>query len=736
MIDRLTTVWKIGVSYGFSWLTRRLIYELQVRSGFQKIRFRRRAWDGNELKRWLHPRISAEPERYATYWRKNRRPFFFAPSDRNTTTQALHNILGEIGVKTLREKAQQIREGRFSYFSSQLGELGFPPDWHKNPFTNQCTSSTDHWSDIPMYSRETGDLKYIWETARFESAYTLARAYWASGDDVHAETFWKIVESWHRDNPPHHGAHWRCGQEISLRLMAWCFALFAMANAPATTPERLAMLVGMMAAQADRVARGHIYAHLQRNNHAISEGVGLFTIGLLFPELRQAERWCEQGRKILEYEAQHQIASDGSYVQNSVNYHRVMLQDFLWALRLGEVNDAPLSDVVYQQVRCAVKFLAQLQSNDSGQLPYYGPDDGALVTPFNECEYSDFRPVLAAGHYLLDQKRIYENGPWHEDLLWLFGPDAIHAPSQPITLDSLAAHDGGYYVLRGLHSSGLTRCTTYQYRPAQADMLALDIWWRGANIACDPASYAYLAEPPWDNAFVHTAVHNTITISKQDQMERGPRFIWLNWVKASLLTFRCSGQHYLEHFEGLHHGYTRLDPPAIHQRAIVRAGDDVWVVIDDIKGRGTQPTVCQWLLPADDYVFDTDHNILTLTYPPGKVKLHLAAWNFEDQTANVTCGNETHAPRGWRSRYYGVREPAVSFQIEGLGQMPCRIVSVFVMGNTSKVVMFNNTEVVVSGADEDFRLTIALAPQKPLGTATDLIVQNAELMIAGCLETL
>ena len=81
-----------------------------------------------------------------------------------------------------------------------------------------------------MFSPETGDLKFIWEPGRFASAYNLARAYWAIGDDSYAETFWQLIESWEQSNPPNHGAHWKCGQETSLRIMAWCFALYAFAD--------------------------------------------------------------------------------------------------------------------------------------------------------------------------------------------------------------------------------------------------------------------------------------------------------------------------------------------------------------------------------------------------------------------------------------------------------------------------------------------------------------------------
>lgn len=692
-------LWRAINNYGFSWLVTRLAYEIQVRTGLQTLRFNQRPWAANELARWFAPGVPCRADDYADYWRQHRQPFFFQPTDRADYTRTLREILGKRGLESLADEARQIQQGHFSYFFSQSGELGFPPDWHYNPFTGQRTSPTAHWSRIPMLSRETGDLKFIWELGRFAPAYTLARAYWATEDESYAETFWQLVESWALSNPPNHGAHWKCGQETSLRLMAWCFALYAFADSVASTPERLTQLAGMIAAQADRVAGDHLYARLQRNNHAISEGVGLWTVGLLFPELRRAKQWCAQGRDILTDEATRQIANDGSYIQNSMNYHRLMLQDYIWAIRLGELCGQPLPDSVLQRIERAVEFLYQMQDSKSGQVPCYGNNDGALILPLNTCDYPDFRPVISAGHYLLHRSRLYEPGPWEEDLLWLFGQEALQAPAQMLQRSSFAALEGGYYTLRGKHSFALTRCTTYRHRPAQADMLHLDLWWRGMNVTCDPGSYLYYADPPWDNNLIGTGVHNTVSVSGQDQMVSGPRFMWFDWVQAEALALASSPEGNLEYFEGQHDGYLRLHPPVTHRRAVLRAGDTVWVVVDDLLGTGSHPVACHWLFTPGEYALDEGVQRLRLRFPAGDVHFYWNAFALNDARADISCGDESKAPRGWRSRYYGLREPAISLQVAGRGRMPCRIISVFILGDTAVHISFESEKVVVHGSN-------------------------------------
>jgi len=74
-------------------------------------------------------------------------------------------------------------------------------------------------------------------------------------------------------------------------MMTWCFGLYAFLSSPRTTPERVVALSTMIAVTADRIEAYTGYALSQNNNHGISEAMGLFTAGLLFPEFQRAESW-------------------------------------------------------------------------------------------------------------------------------------------------------------------------------------------------------------------------------------------------------------------------------------------------------------------------------------------------------------------------------------------------------------------------------------------------------------
>jgi hypothetical protein len=175
-------------------------------------------------------------------------------------------------------------------------------------------------------------------------------------------------------------------------------------EAPWLTFARIAWITGQ------RIA-GHIhYAISQKNNHALSEAVGLMLIGHLFPEFKPAAEWSALGRRVLTQEMRRQIYSDGSYVQSSMNYHRVMLDVCSFGLRIAELSGRPLERDLYDRLAAAAEFAYQMMEPSSGWLPNYGNNDGALVLPLSACEFCDYRSAIQSAYFLAHRKRLLSAG--------------------------------------------------------------------------------------------------------------------------------------------------------------------------------------------------------------------------------------------------------------------------------------------------------------------------------------
>jgi hypothetical protein len=660
VLDRTRLAGQLLRTQGPGWLAFRVRYALERRAGLLRRRLPATSWDAQPLRSFLRDADLARPEAYLAY-RRGGAPAFFTPAD-GPAARALLAGWDE-GRDGPVERVEELRRGVLRYFEHTPAAVGSPPDWHVSPFTGGRVPADRHWSRIGDFGH--GDIKVLWEPGRFGFVYTLVRAARRTGDGRCAELFWEWVESWCAHNPPQLGPHWKCGQEASLRVMAWCFGLYGFLDAPATTPGRVAALAQMIAVTGRRIEATLGYALSQRNNHAISEGTGLWTIGLLFPELRAAPRWRALGRRVLEAMGRELIYDDGAFAQHSVNYHRLMLHDYLWSFRLGDRLGHPLSDGLRERVGRAGDFLYQIQDAETGHVPHYGQNDGALILPLNNCDYWDFRPVIQATRYLATGSRPFGDGPWDEDLFWLFGPDAVGAPVSSPPRTDLRAEVGGYYTLRAASGFAFLRCATFRHRPGQADMLHLDLWWRGQNVALDAGTYSYNAPAPWDKALAHTAPHNTVTVDGLSQMDAPGPFLWLPWLRARVHARVASAGGLLAYWEGGHDGYARLPRPAVHRRAVVRLGEEHWLVLDDLRSRGPHRYRLHWLMPdwphAGDPRDDGNGSVLTLQTPCGPYAVRLGVLHGQGRCSSVRA--EPDGTRGWWSPYYLHREPALSLDL-------------------------------------------------------------------------
>ncbi|MCI0609996.1 MAG: heparinase II/III family protein [Anaerolineae bacterium] len=700
MLMKLQTFASLYRELGFRWSVFRLVYAFRLRTGLIRLQMPQYRWNDRPLETWLKKDISSNPESY-TQWRKQNSPKFFFGSLRAERSERLSSADEARLPSTLPwnkqtaiDEANRILSGEIRYFAHQFHQTGFPPNWQQDYFSSYVTLSdsegslhqpsetlrslsalpqsdisTKHWSQISDDANI--DIKFIWEANRFSFVYTLVRAYAASQDEKYAEAFWQLILDWAEHNPPNTGANWKDGQEIVLRLMAWMFGYYQFSNSPSATPQHIARFTTFVAAQAERIYKNIDYAISTKSNHTISEAFGLWLVGLLFPELKDAEKYLALGKKLLEEEAVKQIFHDGSYSMYSLNYHRFILQIYLYMIRLGELNQSPVSSLVYQKTSSSITYLSQLIDPQTGQMPVYGSNDGALVLPLNNCDFTDYRPLLQLGSFITKGESLFDSGEWDEDIFWLYGTSPL---SQRETAkrsegevrvresqDSTSFLNGGVFLLRGANSKALIRCTDFRSRPSHADQLHVDLWIHGHNIACDAGTYLYSGKGIWRNGFARTSVHNTVTVDGKDQMTMFSRFTWTNWAKGKVL------KHNEKIWQGEHNGYK----PVAHKRTVMILEDDRWLVIDNLIANEPHRYALHWLLCDGDFGVQELATAHGLWLTPAKTDSKLSDSKILIEMGLME-GNENfsivradpNSTRGWRSRYYGHKEPAISVMLE------------------------------------------------------------------------
>jgi len=685
-----STAWKLVRDLGPGWTVRRLRIEAELKLGIVERRLPVSDWDFAAGGQSDDP---ARGDRLKLELLRSK--FLFCPQQ----------LPKPVCSAQVCRDADRVLAGEWPYFSHSWFRTGFPPGWHFNVLDGSHADATQHWSRTAGYrgegtgDRNGSDIKFVWEPSRFAVAYLLVRAYEASADEKYGEAFWTLVEDWAEKNPPNRGVNWASGQEAAFRVMAWCFGLYGFLNASCSTSQRVFHLVRMIEVHGERIAGFIKYALSQRNNHGISEAVGLFTIGVLFPDLLRAAEWTKMGQQLIVTQLREQVYEDGSYIQHSFNYERALIDLLVWALRLGEIHDLRFADECYEVLDRCMKLMVRFCDLRSGWMPNYGANDGTLVLPLTNCDYTDFRPSIDAAHYLLHGKPFVSEGPWSESSAWLLGrplsDGTVADCSIPVLRYTRASQptgsfgpekklpSSGYLKLIGTESETMLRATRYKDRPSQADQLHFDLRWRGQNVVCDAGSYLYNGASPWANALARTAVHNTVAIAGCDQMARAGRLLWLDWAKAFSETYpvgTCA-----QAVTAFHSGYRRFG--AVHRRSVLcLPEEDLWIVADDVTGSYSGEVRLHWLFPEVPFRFDLDPISLQLQFPEGDFNCaiiadHLLSTSLA-KAGEVISGADDEPLcekeiRGWRSLYYGGKEPALSLAAKTVAAVPIRFVTLF-----------------------------------------------------------
>lgn len=637
---------------GIGWTTFRLKYELEKKFGILKRQFPTFNYNLVDINSLL---ISS-----TTLDMLKPKNFFFSHMPLDQLSKK------ELDMSEAVKEADLFLQGKITFFSKHRFELK-KIDWHFSPLTKKKSPQDKHWSDISDLNSEFGDIKWIWELSRFSFAYLLVRAFSQTNESKYVIAFWELFEDFISQNPPELGANFKCGQEMSLRIMAWTFALNAFKDHEQTTNNRVQLMLKAIHHHADHVEKHFDFALKSvKNNHSLSEAAGMYTVGIVFPFFKNASKWREKGKKFIQSEANWQIYDDGSYIQHSMNYQRLAIQDLTWVVRLGQINNDDFSREFINKFKSTVMFLFQHQESKNGRVPNYGMNDGAYIHPLTSCHYLDYRPVLQAAWSVLEGKRIYDLPEIDEITIWFTGRNDFNLDS--LNRKSMAFEKGGYYTLRQDNQFAAIRCATYKHRPLQADMLHIDFWDGEYNILADAGTYSYNTNQDDLLYFNGTSSHNTIMINNKDQMKKASRFIWLNWTKSKNISFKKSVNWTV--FEGEHYGYA----PITHRRGVFQSKDFL-IIVDDIIGTINNESVRQsWLFGVGELEKIASDEIKIKL--PNDIQWKIKSYLSKSISTNIYKGS-TNPVAGWSSLYYGHKEPVPQLINEYQINEPSRIITVF-----------------------------------------------------------
>ncbi|MDT5296467.1 MAG: hypothetical protein QOJ76_3347, partial [Acidobacteriota bacterium] len=609
------------------------------------------------------------------HFRRRAAPRFFAGlCEEEATRAALRTRFNDEAAATI-ERAERALEGRFDLLGLCDLSFGSPVDWHLEPLTRVRAPLT-HWSRIDFLDpKVSGDKKFVWELNRQQFFQTFGRAYWRTGDERFAEGFFRFADAWMDANPPKLGINWASSLEVAFRAISWLWALYFFKGSTRLTPKFFLRLSKLLRLHA-RHLETYLSTYFSPNTHLTGEALGLFYLGTLLPELGEAPRWRETGRRILLAELERHVRADGVYFEQATYYQRYTADFYMHFALLARENGEAVDARLASKLTALLDYLMHVTRPD-GTTPFVGDDDGGRLVMLDERPAGDFRAALSNGAALFgraDYKHVA--GEVAEETLWLQGAAGLNAfdalDAREPSEGSRAFTDGGYYVMR----DGWTSDSNYMLLDcgphgadaigsghAHADALSFDVAARGRTLLVDPGTYTYTGSPEWRDHFRSAAAHNTLTLDGASSSVPGDgAFRWSHVARARTKVWTTDER--FDFFEGEHDGYARLSPaPAVVARGVLFLKGDYWIVRDRVKSEGAHACELHLQFAADaaPLVEETDES--------GAVRERKAGAPGLD-VFTFAAGGAWRAADGWVSHAYGARvqAPAFVFSAETRGE--------------------------------------------------------------------
>lgn len=400
--------------------------------------------------------------------------------------------------------------------------------------------SEDYVTELAKSEGE--DIRILWEPARLQRITDLLQ----EQTEGRASTFQdaeKMLFQWLRDNPFLSYPHYLSVMECGLRLPVLLFALKRLK----LSDEQCLQLHKSIFEHAWLI-RQRLSLYSSLGNHTIAESVGLVLAGTIFASHSKGREWFSKGLLLLDQELPHQIVRDGGPAEQSLSYHRFVLDLYWLIVDFLELNGFRDCSDWCIRLKAGELFLAAF-TDECGFFPTIGDNDNGYA--------------IGAG---LTPKR--------------FVPESCRFGIKTFP-------DSGYTICRlgtGLHLTidhgPLGMAPLYNH--GHADALSFTLRVHGVSFFVDPGTYRYNGVPKHRQYFKGTRAHNTVSIDGMDQARQLTSFIWDKPYEAGAKILTRNGAYEIDAW---HDGYQRLPMPVTHRR-VFHVEEDTIRVCDFFQGKG------------------------------------------------------------------------------------------------------------------------------------------------------
>ena len=482
-------------------------------------------------------------------------------------------------------------------------------NWHFDILKGKAVPQK-FWSKINYRDPQVvSEIKYLWELNRHQHFVTLGKAYYLTKQEKYAEELFAQWGHWIETNPPLHGLNWASPLELGLRIISWTWALHFTASSRSLSTVLFANILKTIYCQAEQIVKFHS-RYSSANNHLLGEALGLLYAGIFYPFFKKAPKWRKLALKILQRELSKQIFPSGVNREQSTYYHWYVLDFYLLAIHALRYNGETPPETWIESATKMAYYLKQMVCCNGTLIPL-GDEDGGQAILLSESHQRRFVSTLNLASVIFEQTDLaFASNESDELTFWMCGVDSRATSSKMKThtseQDVVVYEDAGVAIFSDT-SDEIERKLVFRFGPlgygplaahGHADALSVVLYVAGEPYLVDPGTFTYYSDPEWRNYFRSTKAHNTVVVDQADQSEMLGPFIWGKRANAKLEKVeRASGRPIIC---ASHDGYSRSGASIVHRRSVFYPQKNVWVVRDELYGKGEHVFQLCWQLPFGD----------------------------------------------------------------------------------------------------------------------------------------
>jgi hypothetical protein len=463
-------------------------------------------------------------------------------------------------------------------------------DWFYNP--------TREDNDLPINN------EWQWQLNRMSYWPNLGRTYRATHDEQYAVTFVNHLRSWTEQCPrPADSGNvpescWRTIESGIRMARSWPDTYHLFLDSPSFTDSDI-LLYQKLCIEHGRHLRTN---HRERGNWLAMEMAGLYTIGAVFPELKEAKAWRQYAIDKAYAELNIQFTPDGAQVELSTGYHWVALRNL--------IHVPMIAQVVGRTDELPDDFLMRAEKAFDFTLLMLCPD-GSTPRVNDTPNHQNTAVIMAVGAKLF---------PDREDYRWAASGRKEGQPPRDISHGFPYA---GYCIMRSSWETD-ANMLCFDAGPTgiahiHQDKLSIALWAYGREVLLDTGGGPY-EKSKWRKYGLDTYSHNTVLVDDLPQ-RRQP---FASFDPLDDVAWRSSGDY--DYAWGIYDDLYGDNRPAAHHRRILFVKPDIFLVVDTLmpSGDGDHTYQARWhfkepqvnLRPSTQSAVSTDAGLPNLAVVP------------------------------------------------------------------------------------------------------------------------